>query len=338
MLVAPAGLQPALRGGEQGGQDLGVVLELQEAEHPRLVAVVGVPGLVDLRADAPHDAAVAPGQEQLGVAVLEERVEAPVQEQAPLDPQRGDPVLRGRVQAVRELDELAQLPPARHGPHVHGHRRHGTCPRLRSTSSRRPATPSASLSCAPRARRRSSRTSARSRARRSPSSRWRAPRGSCWAPTTTSGSRAIRASTRRPARRWTPTAPGLTGSRLLNGTTQLHLDLERELAEWMGTEDAIVFTTGHQANVGTLGTILAPGDTVIADSADHASILDGCLLAGPSCARSATGAWRSSRRPSSAPRATAAASWSSSTACSRWRATSPSCPRSPTSAAATARG
>jgi 8-amino-7-oxononanoate synthase len=71
---------------------------------------------------------------------------------------------------------------------------------------------------------------------------------------------------------------GLTGSRLLNGTIDLHLQLEREIAEWMGTEDAIVFTTGHQANVGTLGTILGPGDTVIADSADHASILDGCLL------------------------------------------------------------
>jgi 8-amino-7-oxononanoate synthase len=71
---------------------------------------------------------------------------------------------------------------------------------------------------------------------------------------------------------------GLTGSRLLNGTIELHLELERELAEWMGTEEAIVFTTGHQANVGTLGTLLAPGDTVIADSADHASILDGCLL------------------------------------------------------------
>jgi 8-amino-7-oxononanoate synthase len=71
---------------------------------------------------------------------------------------------------------------------------------------------------------------------------------------------------------------GLTGSRLLNGTLDLHLELERELAEWMGTEDALVFTTGHQANVGTLGTILAPGDTVIADSGDHASILDGCLL------------------------------------------------------------
>jgi 8-amino-7-oxononanoate synthase len=71
---------------------------------------------------------------------------------------------------------------------------------------------------------------------------------------------------------------GLTGSRLLNGTTPLHLELERELAEWMNTDDAIVFTTGHQANVGTLGTLLGPTDTVIVDSADHASILDGVLL------------------------------------------------------------
>ena len=73
---------------------------------------------------------------------------------------------------------------------------------------------------------------------------------------------------------------GLTGSRLLNGTTPLHLELERELAEWMETEEAIVFTTGHQANVGCIGTILGPGDTVICDSADHASILDGCMLSG----------------------------------------------------------
>src|SRR5271168_3267628 len=71
---------------------------------------------------------------------------------------------------------------------------------------------------------------------------------------------------------------GLTGSRLLNGTTPLHLELERELAEWMDTEDALVFTTGHQANMGALGTLLDPGDTVIVDSADHASILDGVLL------------------------------------------------------------
>ena len=71
---------------------------------------------------------------------------------------------------------------------------------------------------------------------------------------------------------------GLTGSRLLNGTTPLHLELERELAEWMGSEDVIVFTTGHQANAGCIGTILSARDTVICDSADHASILDGCLL------------------------------------------------------------
>ncbi len=71
---------------------------------------------------------------------------------------------------------------------------------------------------------------------------------------------------------------GLTGSRLLNGTIPLHLELEREIADWMGTESALVFSTGHQANVGTLGTLLGPGDTVIVDSADHASILDGCLL------------------------------------------------------------
>jgi 8-amino-7-oxononanoate synthase len=71
---------------------------------------------------------------------------------------------------------------------------------------------------------------------------------------------------------------GLTGSRLLNGTTPLHLELERELAEWLGSDDAIVFTTGHQANVGTLGTLLGPSDTVIVDSGDHASILDGALI------------------------------------------------------------
>jgi len=71
---------------------------------------------------------------------------------------------------------------------------------------------------------------------------------------------------------------GLTGSRLLNGTIPLHHELEGEIADWMETEDALVFSTGHQANLGTLGTLLGAEDTVIVDSADHASILDGCLL------------------------------------------------------------
>jgi 8-amino-7-oxononanoate synthase len=73
---------------------------------------------------------------------------------------------------------------------------------------------------------------------------------------------------------------GVTGSRLLNGTTPLHVELETELAEWMETEQAIVFSTGYQSNLGCLQAILGPGDTVIADSGDHASILDGCKLSG----------------------------------------------------------
>jgi 8-amino-7-oxononanoate synthase len=67
---------------------------------------------------------------------------------------------------------------------------------------------------------------------------------------------------------------GLTGSRFLNGTTPLHLTLERELAEWMGSDDAIVFTTGYLANTGSIGTLLSASDTVICDTGDHASILD----------------------------------------------------------------
>src|SRR6266576_3720819 len=70
----------------------------------------------------------------------------------------------------------------------------------------------------------------------------------------------------------------LTGSRLLNGTIPLHQELEREIADWMQSEDALVFTTGYQANVGALSTLLQPGDTVIVDSGDHASIMDGVAM------------------------------------------------------------
>jgi len=73
---------------------------------------------------------------------------------------------------------------------------------------------------------------------------------------------------------------GVTGSRLLNGTTPLHVELEEELAAWMQTGDAIVFPTGYQSNVGCLQAILGPEDTVICDSGDHASLLDGCKLSG----------------------------------------------------------
>src|SRR5918999_2322460 len=67
---------------------------------------------------------------------------------------------------------------------------------------------------------------------------------------------------------------GVTGSRFMNGTLPIHLELERELADWMGTEDALVYTAGYLANVGCIATLLGPEDTVICDAGDHASILD----------------------------------------------------------------
>ena len=130
---------------------------------------------------------------------------------------------------------------------------------------------------------------------------------------------------------------GLTGSRLLNGTIPLHLELEREIAEWMDTEEALVFSTGHQANVGTLGTLLGPGDTVIVDSGDHASILDGCLLSRAKLRAfppQPPGQAREDARPRG--RTTAAGCWWSWTGCSRWRATWPPCRRSPSCASTTA--
>src|SRR3954454_667576 len=72
----------------------------------------------------------------------------------------------------------------------------------------------------------------------------------------------------------------LTGSRLMNGTLPMHRELEEMIAGWMQTDDALVFTTGYQANVGALSAVLSASDTVIADSGDHASILDGCKLSG----------------------------------------------------------
>jgi 8-amino-7-oxononanoate synthase len=73
---------------------------------------------------------------------------------------------------------------------------------------------------------------------------------------------------------------GLTADeRVMKGAEDaLHLELEQEIAEWMDTEEALVFSTGAQANLAALGTLLGPADTVIVDSGDHASILDGCLL------------------------------------------------------------
>jgi len=72
---------------------------------------------------------------------------------------------------------------------------------------------------------------------------------------------------------------GVTGSRFMNGTMPIHLQLERELADWMGTDDALVYSAGYLANVGCIATLLGPEDTVIVDAGDHASILDAVSMA-----------------------------------------------------------
>ncbi len=69
-----------------------------------------------------------------------------------------------------------------------------------------------------------------------------------------------------------------TGSRFLNGTLSLHVELEQRLAEFLGTERALVFSTGYQTNLGTLSALLGRNDIVICDKEDHASIVDGCRL------------------------------------------------------------
>jgi len=69
-----------------------------------------------------------------------------------------------------------------------------------------------------------------------------------------------------------------TGSRFLNGTLELHEQLERELAEWVGKEAALVFSTGMQTNLGAISSLVLKGDVVIMDKDDHASIVDGARL------------------------------------------------------------
>lgn len=71
---------------------------------------------------------------------------------------------------------------------------------------------------------------------------------------------------------------GCAGSRLLNGTLDIHVELEERLARFMRREAVITFATGYQANVGALSTILGRHDEVFMDNLDHASLIDGVRL------------------------------------------------------------
>ena len=71
---------------------------------------------------------------------------------------------------------------------------------------------------------------------------------------------------------------GCSGSRFLNGTLEMHLELEAELAKFLRKEMVITFSTGFQSNLGIISTIVGPHDYVICDRENHASIYDGCKL------------------------------------------------------------
>ena len=71
---------------------------------------------------------------------------------------------------------------------------------------------------------------------------------------------------------------GCSGSRFLNGTLQMHLELERELADFVHMEGAVTFSTGFQSNLGIISAVVGRGDYVICDRENHASIYDGCRL------------------------------------------------------------
>lgn len=69
-----------------------------------------------------------------------------------------------------------------------------------------------------------------------------------------------------------------TGSRFLNGNLEFHEQLERELADFVGKEAALVFSTGMQTNLGTISALVGRGDVAVLDKDDHASIVDGAFL------------------------------------------------------------
>jgi 8-amino-7-oxononanoate synthase len=71
---------------------------------------------------------------------------------------------------------------------------------------------------------------------------------------------------------------GCTGSRLMNGTLALHRELEEALAEWLGFDACLVFTTGYSVNLGVVSTLVEANDAVFLDSSSHASMIDGARL------------------------------------------------------------
>ena len=73
---------------------------------------------------------------------------------------------------------------------------------------------------------------------------------------------------------------GARASSLVSGRTPLHVELEHSIAEFEGTDDAVLFPTGFAANMGAIGSLVEAGDVVFCDRLNHASLIDGCRLSG----------------------------------------------------------
>ncbi|MFJ8992251.1 8-amino-7-oxononanoate synthase [Streptomyces sp. NPDC102279] len=86
----------------------------------------------------------------------------------------------------------------------------------------------------------------------------------------------ITAAAAEAARTW---GGGATGSRLVTGTTELHTELERELADFCGFESALVLSSGYAANLAAVTALAPHGSLVVSDAGNHASLIDGCRLA-----------------------------------------------------------
>ncbi len=71
---------------------------------------------------------------------------------------------------------------------------------------------------------------------------------------------------------------GAGASRLVSGTSEVHVELEERIARFKNTEAAVVFNSGYAANTGILSAIAGPGDLILSDSLNHASIIDGCRM------------------------------------------------------------
>ena len=117
---------------------------------------------------------------------------------------------------------------------------------------------------------------------------------------------------------------GHHGVRLLAGTTTVHRQLESRLARFMRAEDAIVYSSGYVTNLTTISTLVGPGDVVIGDQWNHASIMDGCRMSGRNSGSFGTMTW--TRWPNSWPKLVTDEPWSWWMPSSVWTAISSTFP------------